>query len=343
MNGQPGIFVVSLDFELYWGVRDLYPLAGYRENLLGARRAIPALLELFGRYGIHATWATVGFLFFDRRNELLAALPAVKPQYANAALSPYAGLESVGVNEAEDPFHLAASLVRRIAATTGQEVATHTFSHYYCLEPGQTAAAFRADLEAAQGAATRLGVELESVVFPRNQCNPAYLPICRELGLIAYRGNEPGWLWRARNHAQQSAWVRHLRCLDAYLPVARSRDCALEEGSSIPVNVPASRFLRPYAPALRLLEPLRRRRVTAAMTRAAQRGLIYHLWWHPVNFARHMAENLAALEKILAYFAELRVKHGMESLNMREVARRAVAGAWRPEPDFARSRVSHAG
>src|SRR5262245_13071649 len=58
-----GALVISLDFELHWGVRDKRPVDGsYRENLLGAREAIPRMLDLFEEFGIAATWATVGFL-----------------------------------------------------------------------------------------------------------------------------------------------------------------------------------------------------------------------------------------------------------------------------------------
>ena len=78
-----GTFVVSLDFELHWGVRDHRTVAEYRENLLGVRRAIPALLALFSEFGIRATWATVGFLFFESIDELRAALPTELPRYVD--------------------------------------------------------------------------------------------------------------------------------------------------------------------------------------------------------------------------------------------------------------------
>jgi hypothetical protein len=60
-----GILVISLDFELYWGVRDVFALEEYASNLLGVRKVVPAVLQLFDQYGIHATWATVGFLFSE--------------------------------------------------------------------------------------------------------------------------------------------------------------------------------------------------------------------------------------------------------------------------------------
>ena len=65
-----GALVISLDFELHWGVRDKRPADGpYRENLLGAREAIPRMLDLFEEFGVAATWATVGFLFAKNRRE----------------------------------------------------------------------------------------------------------------------------------------------------------------------------------------------------------------------------------------------------------------------------------
>ena len=60
MTGQ---FIISLDFELLWGVRDHADRDSYGQNVTGARAAVPRMLDLFERHGIAATWATVGFLF----------------------------------------------------------------------------------------------------------------------------------------------------------------------------------------------------------------------------------------------------------------------------------------
>ena len=102
-----GSFVISLDFELRWGIRDRERFGQYRQNLLGVREAIPAILALFSEYGIRATWATVGFLFFDTREELLSSIPSDLPHYVNQCLDPYQELEDLGENEAEDPLHFA--------------------------------------------------------------------------------------------------------------------------------------------------------------------------------------------------------------------------------------------
>jgi hypothetical protein len=57
-----GKLVISLDFELYWGVRDAIKLQDYTMHLAGVQKVIPLLLRLFKKYGINATFATVGFI-----------------------------------------------------------------------------------------------------------------------------------------------------------------------------------------------------------------------------------------------------------------------------------------
>ena len=52
---KSGIFTVSLDFELYWGLRDQTTINEYEENLKGVKIAIERILELFYKYDIHAT------------------------------------------------------------------------------------------------------------------------------------------------------------------------------------------------------------------------------------------------------------------------------------------------
>ena len=59
-----GRVVFSLDFELRWGVHDVYgtDFSAYRSNLEQVRDAVPVLLRLFSSYGVRATWAAVGAL-----------------------------------------------------------------------------------------------------------------------------------------------------------------------------------------------------------------------------------------------------------------------------------------
>jgi peptidoglycan/xylan/chitin deacetylase (PgdA/CDA1 family) len=323
-----GLFVISLDFELYWGLHDRIPLDRYRNALLGVRQAVPALLRLFDDYGIHATWAVVGCLFFRTRDALMCGLPELRPDYRHPQLSAYEHLDAVGADEERDPYHFAGSLVDLIRRQPDQEIATHTFSHYYCLEGGQDAAAFKADLEAAIAAAAECGVSLETIVFPRNQVADSYLGTLLELGIGAYRGCPRSWLWRPTAGGETSHLRRAARLLDTYLPISRATVHPLAAGANgRPLNIPASRFLRPYSPRLRALEPLRARRIMGELTAAARMPGLYHLWWHPHNFGIHLSANMSFLRRLLDHYSRLRERYGMESVTMAEACLRLSEGS----------------
>jgi hypothetical protein len=315
---QYGALVISLDFELLWGVRDKRTIADYGPNILGVRQVVPALLDLFAERNIACTWATVGLLFFATNKALLAALPAHKPRYSDARISSYHYLNEVGADEGRDPYHYGLSLIRRILDYPSQEVGTHTFSHFYCLEEGGDVEAFRADLEAARAAAAYLGIKLASIVFPRNQVDPAHLSVCREFGLRAFRGNERVWFCRARKEAEQTHLVRASRLLDSYLPISGSHDHEPIVVNGM-VDVPASRFLRPVGKSA-ALERLRLRRITSAMETAARHRKVFHLWWHPHNFGADLQANLTFLRAILDHFRTLQEHYDMRSMTMAVVA-----------------------
>jgi Polysaccharide deacetylase len=324
MTVDTGAFVISLDFELLWGVRDRRTAAQYGANILGVRHVVPRLLDLFESHAIGCTWATVGFLFFDDRDELLAHLPDVRPDYRDPRLSPYAEIATIGPNEHSDPYHFGLSLLRQVMAAPRQEVATHTFSHYYCLESGQTIEAFRADLEAARRAAARLGVTLKSLVFPRNQFNDAYLDVCREAGLICFRGNPDSRLYRAATTGE-SRLKRACRLVDSYMSLSGANVATPTIERAGLVNIPASFFLRPFSSSLQRLDGMRIRRITHAMEAAARNNAVFHLWWHPHNFGADQDDNFLVLKRILATFAKLRDRFGWRSATMQEVASGLIA------------------
>lgn len=327
MAKSNGALIITLDFELYWGVFGGKTLANYKNNLLGVRQVIPKLLDLFAEYDIHATWATVGFLFFESRQELLAALPQERPNYEDKKNCPYIHMEHVGENEQQDPFHFAPSLIKAILAYHNQEIGSHTFSHYFCLENGQGPKAFREDLQAAMQAAGKFDVTLETMVFPKNQINKDYLPIMKEMGIKAYRGNELSWIYRARSDEEENNFRRMIRGLDSLVNVSGHNAYRREViKQQFPFNIPSSRFLRPYANKLEVVDPLKIERILSGLTYAAKNGLVYHLWWHPHNFGINQTENLSYVRKILNHFRKLKDLYGIESMSMRDLSAELLGG-----------------
>jgi peptidoglycan/xylan/chitin deacetylase (PgdA/CDA1 family) len=316
-----GTLVISLDFELMWGVRDHRTIQDYGDAVLGGRQAIPKMLARFQHAGIRATWATVGLLFAKNRTEMLDYAPTCRPKYQNESLTPYLDIEHgrIGENEDSDPLHFGASLIDQIAETPGQEIATHTYSHYYCMEDGATEETFLADMFSAKSLASQNGYQLKSIVFPRNQTTKEYLRSIKDLGLHAYRGDANGWLYQARPNEQITKLFRLARFLDGALPIGGNQVVAPVQSEGL-INVPASRFLRPWRKGLELYNLLHIRRIKAEIEMAARLGGCYHLWWHPHNFGRNIDHNLMQLDEIINCFKACHDNFGMESKNMFELS-----------------------
>ena len=316
---QHGVFTISLDFELYWGVRDKRSIEQYQESLLGVRNAVPKILDLFQQNQVHATWATVGFLFLKNANDLRCSLPTKQPKYIKTVLSPLKYIQQH--DDLAYEYHFAPDLLDEIQACEGQEIGTHTFSHYYCLEKGQTVDDFREDLLAAVTLAKLRGMKLNSLVFPRNQWNPEYLSVLKELDIQSYRGNEQNWLYKASENEDQSKIQRALRLIDSYFNITGHHVYSLAECTQKqPFNFASSRFLRPYSSKLAFFDGLRLRRIKKSMSNAAKHHKIFHLWWHPHNFGTNTVENLDFLHEIVLHYLKLQEKHGMKSMNLEELS-----------------------
>lgn len=311
-----GTLIVSLDFELFWGMLDVCPLKEYEDHVLGGRKAIPKLLDLFQKYGIHATWGAVGFLVGESREELMSFFPELKPGYEKPNLSPYNYFPGIGDNEAEAPCFYAPSLLGQIAAAPGQEIGSHTFSHYYCREKGQSVEEFAADIKAARAIAQTHGFDLHSVILPRNQCEEGYTRVLETQGFTAYRDEENDWI-HEKIHFRPL--LRLLRLLDVYLPLTGQGGYVPKKEAGI-WNLTGSRMYKPILKPLYFLEGLKLHRIKKQMLHAAKQGLTFHLWWHPHNIGVRTEEHLRQLEEIFRYYAQLKEAYGMESRNMGEMA-----------------------
>jgi peptidoglycan/xylan/chitin deacetylase (PgdA/CDA1 family) len=319
VSEQPGALVISLDFELHWGVRDhSAPYASVADSLIASRDMVTTLAELFVQRDIRATWATVGLLFASTADEAGRHMPVLRPTYDRPELDPYR--EPIGRDEHDDPLHLAGSLVDQLCGLEGQEVASHTFSHFYCLEQGPDESAFRADLTAAQEAASTRGLRLKSLVLPRNQWRDDYGSIVLETGFECIRGPQPGWANRSRRGEDTSLAVRAARLATTYAgpPLHTFGWDQVAEPTGL-CNIPASTFLRPLSPRTRSLESLQYHRIITGLRDAAREGRILHLWWHPQNFVTDPQANLALLARVLDELDRLRTTEGMRSLSMGDV------------------------
>lgn len=318
-----GSLVISLDFELMWGILDHDDPMAYKDNIAGVWEAVPEMLRLFEEHHIHATWGIVGMLSNHSIEECKKNIPEVLPSYEDENLSAYAHFEGLGKCDAKYLF--APELIKRIVGTKHQEIACHTYSHYYCSEKGQLEREFRYDLKKARESLSPYNAHVTSLILPRNQVNEKYADVMRAEGVVNYRGNEKAWMYGACESKKSKGWIRRLlRLLDRYVEVGGHHCYGYSEipDSHGLNNIRSSRFFSPYSKKRRILEPIRMHRIKKQMKYAAVHRKVFHIWWHPHNFGINRKENFSNLAEILGYYDFLKKRYGMKSLGMGELGER---------------------
>lgn len=312
--------VISLDFELMWGVLDHVNPMDYKENIKNVWKVVPLLLEIFSRYGIHATWGGVGLMAEKDIKDCRKNMPHILPSYDDKKYSAYSYFDFL--EKIDERYLFAGDLLTEIKGMDGQEIGSHTYSHYYCMEKGQTREQFEADLLKAKESLNKYNAKVKSILLPRNQFNEMYAMSIKRAGIENYRGNESSFFYKARNRkGYRNVLCRACRLLDSYLPFFGNHCYRYDEvkDSYGLNNVKSSRFLRPYTKRSEVFEPLRMKRIKGQMKYAAKNGLIFHLWWHPHNFGKDIEKNKKNLFNLLDHFSKLSEQYGFKSLNMEEV------------------------
>jgi len=165
-----GVFVISIDVELAWGIRD-HLSARALQGLDAERAIVERLLTLFRSYNVSATWAIVG--------GLLGA-----DAWRTVQLPP-------GLTLDPSQWH-AADIVQRVReAVPQQEVGSHSFAHTIFDERTLSREEASADVLSARQAHAAAGLPFEAFVFPRNVVG--FPSVLADNGVRVFRGATPRW------------------------------------------------------------------------------------------------------------------------------------------------------
>jgi polysaccharide deacetylase len=314
MSGS-GQFVISIDFEKYWGMRDKRSLDSCALGLQNVEQVVDRTLDLFKKHEIRATWSTVGLLFCNNLMELKNKKPLELPNYDIAQLDPYEYVKDLEESTFDVGAHIGVKEIEVLSSSIGQEISTHTFSHLYMLEDGISREAIISDLQLAKQVAAEKGIDIKSIVFPRNQYQTSTLEILKELDIKVYRGNEKSWLYRSSKNQEHGLLRRFFRLVDAFINLSGHNTFVVDKQNDL-INIPSSRLLRPFNKQWGMLNRMHIKRIKKGMRHAARNNEVFHLWWHPHNFGSNMNENISRLESILTYRTYLNKKYGFKSKNM---------------------------
>jgi hypothetical protein len=288
-----GKVTLSIDLELAWGVWDTITAEELRLAETAERPICAALVDLFDRYQVPATWLVVAALLDETSAKS-------RPGAKSCWFAP---------DVVED---IVRSKVRH-------EIGCHGGRHIYFdqISAGEA----RADLGFAKTMHRAYGLGFESFVFPRGAVG--HLDILAESGLRVVRSRDVGLLRTAHTGGRLAA--RAANFVDQFLPVPPrpSWPEALGELIDIPgcMQVLGRNGLR------RLVLPqVTRAKLLIGLERAGRTGGTFHLWFHPSNFYYRRDEQLATLAWFLERAAEEAGRGRIEFRTMGSYATEANAG-----------------
>ena len=300
-----GDVVLSIDAELSWGHHDLERppdrIADAREGWYGA-------LQLLENYDVPATWAIVGHLMLadcDGRHADHPIGPSWFPCSDDAA-------SSAGGFCAPDLIETV------LSAEQDHEIASHSFSHVVMNGDEVTPAVAAAELSASRAAAERLGLELESFVFPRNRVD--HRGALADAGFRCYRGTRP------KQWYDDSTLRPLAKLADWSMPWSQPPIVTPTVDEHGLVDVPASLYLFSFeGGARRAAKRLGYRPIVAVAKRgieaAAEADGVFHMWLHPHNLLQ--PDGVQRLDAILDYLDRRRAETDLTVRTMAEVAREA--------------------
>ncbi|MBX0296639.1 polysaccharide deacetylase family protein [Haloarcula nitratireducens] len=319
MDEDTGVFVLSLDTELAWGMFDL----GRVDEFEAAYRQTPSIIEhlcnLFDEYRIPATWAIVSHLLTDCEGDS-THVGQSNPDFEwvddwFGALPCTDGLD-------RDLWYAPWLLDRLRSCQTEQEIGLHGATHMPLGADGCSAQNAREELGSAIETLNALGEDPQTFIFPRNDIG--HLDVLRETQMQVYREVDARWYETPR---LPSALKPPLRFADEALhqtPPAVTP--SVHDGL---VAVPGSQIFRPthggwqYTPSKSTVK-----RAEKGIERAARTGGVFHLWFHPFNLGHEPKRDLQRLEDVLAVVDEFADRGQIERRSMQEVAELALNGRW---------------
>ncbi len=285
-----GAFCVSIDLELAWGIWDRPDDEYFAKCAALETRVVMALLQLFARHEIAATWAIVG--------RLLESDEATNRQTPHG-----------------DKIWYAPHLIDAIrTAAPPHDIGSHGHAHRYFSELSPVEA--RAELAAAKRTHERAGLPFSSFVFPRNQV--AHVDALAEAGIEVFRSIDRGWFMTVKERAGR--WPGRLaNLIDKALPVPPVPIEPIRHGRV--VELPSSMLLLGRAGIRRAIPSgLLARKARLGLDAAVRGGRAFHLWFHPSNFYDETDRQLAALDDILGHASRLRRSSSLAVRTMRDYA-----------------------
>lgn len=185
-----GGLTVSADFEMAWAFRYSKRAINPLEMAALERENIPPLLNLFKKYSIPITWATVGHLFLEscrqHDHDWMHRLPYFDEHWKYISGDWFD--HDPRSNAKDNNAWYAPDLIEMILSNpVNHEIGCHTFSHIDCSDKNCPPEVFEDEIVASIEAAAKWDIKLKSMVFPGGTAGN--YQILKKHGFEIYRKN----------------------------------------------------------------------------------------------------------------------------------------------------------
>jgi hypothetical protein len=315
---QKGLFTVSVDLELAWGICDQILDDDARRALSKERQIVKLLLNLMEEYEIRASWGVVGHLL---QSENPWKSGTFHPEIPRPMLMGEARDWFFQVaRDTSDPLWYGRDLVDMIkGCSPEQEIGSHSFCHVIYDEAAANQAAIMADIQLAKEIHAANDLPFDFFIFPRNVMG--FKEILAKSGIKVYRGHEERWY-----ESLPCKSVHRLLNLTYYLLSITPSTVKAKRDEHGLINVPASMLFIGRAGLLRDLIPDKSlaQMAIAGIDLAVKKKEIFHLWFHPSNFAYNTELQFQNLENIFRQANKLREKGSLEQRTSGDIAKLSV-------------------
>lgn len=294
-----GIFTVSIDLEIAWGICDK-PLQQENIHALEKERdIIKRLLSLFEKYDLRATWGVVGHLLLNQATwENGKPHPHFpRPVVNNEEQDWFFQLPQEGSN----PLWYGRDVLEWLRqASPEQEIGSHSFCHLPYDEKITNREAISADLATVAALHGTDNLPFASFIFPRNVVG--FRDLLYKTGMRVYRGKTSQWY----DVLPVNAVRRMLNLLYFIMAVTPPTVLPKVDEHGL-VDVPDSMLLFGRNGWRKLVSTTSLKKMgILGLQLAARRKRIFHFWFHPSNFAYQTEEQFDVLETIIQEAKRLR-------------------------------------
>lgn len=322
-----GYFVFSLDTELAWGTLDWNRdrAAQTSRESTTERKTIRRLLDLMDEFGVSATWAVTGHLFYEKCEEC-DECPVMQFKGKDESFDK--------IWKTRDAMWYGSDIVDMLLSRGNHEIACHGYTHRRFGELSKDQARF--EIQEWVRLAARNGITPYTIIFPQGRIG--HLDLFQEAGFICYRGSE------LKHPALFLPLVgKILNQLNLFFSILTPQVYDIQKIPGGLVNIPSSQWLfrinrkvERSLDSLRL-ESFRLRGTIEGIENAAKENKIIHLWAHPHEFRTE--KDFQKLRLIFGHFASHAKEGRLQSITMADLAKKELKTRHSPSPSVEEARA----